>query len=176
MYEDYLKDSNYFALEAKKKTNEQERKRYYRVSVFCAWSAIEAFVNYVGDTLGQADDFERCEIAFITDKRFGVSEGKFDILDQDEYHRLEDKLKFLICRFCPTFDFGKIPCWSQLLEFKKFRDSLTHPRKDEDETALQEYDKRIKVGVSSIIEVMDHLCQGIFKQPLRKQVKDLNLQ
>ncbi|HHT9133586.1 MAG TPA: hypothetical protein ACFYD2_01670 [Candidatus Avalokitesvara rifleensis] len=175
MYEDYLKDSNYFALEARKKTNEQERKRYYRVSVFCAWSAIEAFVNYIGDTLGRGD-FERYEIAFITDKRFGVCGGKFDILDQSEYHKLEDKLKFLIYKFCPTFNFEKILCWSQLLEFKKFRDSLTHPRKDEDETDVGEYERRIKTGLSSIIAVMDHLCQGIFKEPLRRQVKDLSLQ
>ncbi len=176
MYEDYLKDSNYFAVEAEKKTDEQESKRYYRASVFCAWSAIEAFVNYVGDTFGQAGDYEACEIAFITDKKFSVLGGKFNITNQDEYHKLEDKLRFLICKFCPTFDFEKTPCWSRLLEFKKFRDSLIHPRKDEDETDIEEYDKKIKMGLSAVIEVIDILCRAIFREPLRKQIQSLKLE
>lgn len=173
MFEEYLEDSSYFAAEARKKKDELEAKRYYRVSVFCAWSAIEAFVNFVGDTFEQGDSLPPFEIAFITDKRFGILKGRFEVLDQVEYHRLEDKLKFLISKFCPTFDFEKMSCWSRLNEFKKFRDTLTHPRSDKDEVDVTEYEKKTKIGLSSIIEIMDHLCMGIFKKPLRKQIQDL---
>ncbi|GAH06858.1 unnamed protein product [marine sediment metagenome] len=57
MFEDYLEDSNYFATKASEVTNEREAKRYYRVSVFCAMSAVEAFTNYIGETLAQGKIF-----------------------------------------------------------------------------------------------------------------------
>ena len=175
MFEEYLEDSNYFAKEASKAGSEREAKRYYRVAVFCTMSAVEAFINYIGDTLAQGETFQPYEIAYLTDKKFDVSGGTFQILEQIEYHRLEDKLKFLICKFVPDFDFFSTPCWSRLLEFKKFRDTITHPRQDEDEIDITEYKKKIETGLSSAIEIMNYLCKGIFRRPLRKKILDLIL-
>ena len=175
MFEDYLEDSNYFAIEASEAPNVREAKRYYRVAVFCTMSAVEAFTNYIGDTLAQGETIEPYEIAFLTDKKFDVSGGTFQIIEQTEYHRLEDKLKFLICRFVPDFDFVSTPCWSRLLEFKKFRDNIMHPRQDEDEIDITEYKKKIETGLSSAIEIMNYLCKGIFNRPLRKKILDLSL-
>ena len=152
-----------------------DAKRYYRVSVFCAISAIEAFVNYVGDAFAQSASLQPCEIAFLTDRQFVPARGKFEVLETMEYHRLEDKLKFLIYKFVPGFDFEKMPCWSRLIEFKKFRDGLTHPRQEEDETELEEYKTITARGISSVIEIMNHLCKGIFKKPLRKKLLDLKV-
>jgi len=175
MFEDYLEDSNYFAIEASKASNEREAKRYYRVSVFCAMSAVEAFINYIGDTLAQGEVFPLYEIAFLTDKKFDISGGTFQILDQMEYHKFEDKLKFLICKFVPDFDFDKTPCWSRLLELKKLRDTITHPRQDEDEIDIAEYQKKLTAGLSSAIEIMNYISKGIFKRPLRKKLLDLSV-
>jgi len=175
MFEEYLEDSNFFAIEASKAGSEREAKRYYRVAVFCAMSAVEAFINYIGDTLAQGETFPTYEIAYLTDKKFDVSGGTFQILEQIEYHRLEDKLKFLICKFVLNFDFVYTPCWSRLLEFKKFRDNIMHPRQDEDEIDITEYKKKIETGLSSAIEIMNYLCKGIFKRPLRRKILDLCL-
>ena len=156
--------------------NLRDAKRYYRVSVFCAISAIEAFVNYVGDAFAQSTSLESYEIAFLTDRPFVPVHGQFKmLLEKPEYHRLEDKLRFLICKFVPSFDFEKTPCWSRLIEFKKFRDSLTHPRQDEDETELEGYETITTRGISSVIEIMNHLCKGIFNRPLRKKLLDLKV-
>jgi hypothetical protein len=100
---------------------------------------------------------------------------KFEILETMEYHKIEDELKFLFYKFVPRFDFHKAACWGQLLEFKRFRDSLTHPRQDEDETTLCEYKRITDRGLSAVIEIIDHLCKGIFKKPLRKQLLDLKV-
>lgn len=175
MFEEYLEDSNYFALEASNAGSEREAKRYYRVAVFCTMSAVEAFINYIGDTLAQGEIFQPYEIAFLTDKRFNSSKGTFRILEEMEYHKLDDKLKFLVCKFVPDFDFVSTPCWSRLLEFKKLRDSITHPRQDEDEIDITEYKRKIKTGLSSAIEIMNYLCKGIFNRPLRKKLLDLTL-
>jgi hypothetical protein len=175
MFEEYLEDSHYFAIEASKAGSEREAKRYYRVAVFCTLSAVEAFINYIGDILAQGETFQPYEVAYLTDKKFDVSGGIFQILEQIEYHRLEDKLKCLICKFVPDFDFVSIPCWSRLIDFKKFRDNITHPRQDEDEIEITEYKKKMEIGLSSAIEIMNYLCKGIFKRPLRKKILDLRL-
>ena len=138
-------------------------------------SAVEAFINYIGDTFTQGETLQLYEIAFLTDKKFDVLGGTFQIFQQTEYHKLEDKLKFLICKFVPDFDFEHTPCWSRLLEFKKFRNTITHPRQDEDERDIAEYKKKIETGLSSAIEIMNYLCKGIFKRSLRKKLLDLTL-
>jgi hypothetical protein len=161
--------------EASKQQNSHETKRFYRVCVFCAISAVEAFVNYVADAFAESASLEPCEIAFLTDRQFVPVHGKFEISEKKEYHRLEDKLRFLISRFVPGFDFEKTPCWSRLIEFKKFRDSLIHPRSDEDETKPNEYETITARGFSSVIEIINLLCIGVFGRPLRKKLLDLKV-
>jgi hypothetical protein len=175
LFEEYLEDSHHFMLKASSLHSSGEARRYYRVSVFCAMSAIEAFVNYVGDAFAESASLEPYEIAFLTDRQFAPSKGRFEVLETMEYHRLEDKLKFLIQKFLPSFNFERTPCWGRLIGFKKFRDSLTHPRQEEDETGLQEYKTITARGLSSIIEIMNYLCTGIFHKPLRKKLLDLKI-
>ena len=92
-----------------------------------------------------------------------------------DYHKLEDKLRFLICKFLPDFDFAYNSCWSNLIEFKNFRDKITHPRHEEDEIDINEYKKKIETGLSAAIEIMNYLCKGIFNRPLRKKILDLKI-
>ncbi len=56
---------------------------------------------------------------------------------------------------------------------KKFRDRLVHPRDSEDKIHIKEYEKIIKRGLSSIINIMNTISKGIFRKPLRKQLLDL---
>jgi hypothetical protein len=173
LFEEYLEDAHAFIIEARNVEKAEDAKKYYRVSVFCAMSAIEAFANFVGGAFAQSDVLEPHEIAFLTDRQFQPVHGKFEILETMEYHKIEDKLKFLFYKFVPQFDFHKTPCWGQLLEFKKFRDNLTHPRQDEDETTLKEYKSITDRGLSAVIEIINYLCNGVFGKPLRKQLLDL---
>ncbi|MEW6374748.1 MAG: hypothetical protein AB1502_03030 [Thermodesulfobacteriota bacterium] len=175
MFEDYLEDAHYFCLTARALIGEREKKRYYRASVFCGISSMEAFINYIGDTFAEGNVFEPYEIALLNDMKFAHDKGKFKILGQIEYHRLEDKLRFLICKFVPKFDFNEEVAWFRFIEFKKFRDAIMHPRQDEDTIKVAEYERKIKIGLSSTIKIMDYLCKGIFKKPLRKKLIDLTL-
>lgn len=175
MFEDYLEDSYYFAEKANELSEEREIKRYYRASVFYAISAIEAFINYIGDIFARGEVFQPYEIAFLTDKKFSISGGNFEIIEQMEYHKLEDKIRFLICKFIPDFDFFHNPAWSRFLEFKKFRDAIIHPRQNENNIEIIEYKQNLTNGLSSIIEIMNSLCLGIFERPLRKKLIDLGI-
>ena len=175
MFEEYLTDANYFAVKASEMKVENEKKRYYRVSVFCVMGSVEAFINYFGDTLEISKILTSHEIAFLMDKKFDIAGGTFQVLNQKEYHKIEDKLRFLLHRFVPKFDFNRNPSWSNFVEFKRFRDKIIHPHQEEDDIAIAEYKKKISNGLSAAIEIMNHLCKGIFKRSLRKKILDLTL-
>ena len=173
MFEDYLIDSSKLYEEAITCTDERTAKRYFRGSVFYAASCMEAFVNYIADTLdkgGKMDDFE---IAFLMDFNFIFDTNSLKKIKKIEYHRVEDKAKFLIKKFDQGFYFN-IKEWSDFIAFKDFRNNLIHPRNMEDEFKIEDYKEKIRNGLSSIIFLMNIIAIAIFKKPLRKQLLDLN--
>ena len=174
MFEDYLEDAYYFATEAKEKTIEREAKRYYRASVFYAVSALEAFVSYVSGILIQGG-LQPYEIALLTDKKFHLNKGKFEVSEIFKLYGIEDKLKFLFCKHKPDFDFEHYSAWSQFIEFKDFRNAITHPIHEDDEISINDYQKKIKMGLSAIIEIINCLCIEIIGKPLRQKIRDLTL-
>lgn len=186
MFEEYLEDAADFFDKARKageKEKDREARRYYRAAVFYSASAMEAFVNYIADSFEKAQtpsslsstslSLSTFEIAFINDKNLVFQADKLEVIVRTEYHRLEDKIRFLLKKFDPKFDFNKSPDWSRLMEFKSFRDSLVHPRKGEDDTSVQEYHKKVKAGLAGVIGVMNSVSEVIYKRPLRKKILDL---
>lgn len=174
MFEEYLEDSHSFLMtagEAFAVSNEREARRYYRASVFYSAGAAEAFVNYIADSFAKAQSLTDHEIAFLNDRRlvFSVDRG---LSERTEYHSIDDKLRLLLNRFVPGFDFSS-SLWSRFMQFKDFRDLLVHPRQAEDETAIAEYQTRVQIGLSSVIELMNCVSMGIFGKPLRRQLLDL---
>jgi hypothetical protein len=176
MFEEYLQDSYEFLVRAREASNtaadQREARRCYRAAVFYAAGAMEAFLNYAADSFAQAESLTPHEIAFLNDKTLVFCPGSGKVVQRAEFHRVQDKLRVLLGRFVPEFEF-KAPSWSQMIEFKRFRDSLVHPRAGDDETPLAEYDARVRAGLSAIIEIMNCISEGVFKKPLRKQLLDL---
>jgi hypothetical protein len=173
MFEEYLQDSYAFFEIARKSKNDREARRYYRASVFYAAGAIESFTNYIADSFAKAENLTPHEIAFLNDKSLIFDAKKGTLKEKTDYHKLDDKLKILFRKFIPTFDFATNNGWSSLMEFKDFRDSLIHPRQDEDETTTSEYQAKVKRGLGGVIEIINRLSLGIFKKPLRKKILDL---
>lgn len=174
MFEEYLQDSYAFlviAEKAFKASNEREARRYYRASVFYAAGAIEAFVNYIADSFAKAESLTAHETAFLNDKRLAYSIDR-GLNERTEYHSIDDKLRLLLNKFVPGFDFST-GTWSSFMQFKNFRDLLVHPRQADDETEIIEYQTKVQAGLSSIIKLMNCVSEGIFKRPLRKQLLDL---
>ena len=174
MFEEYLQDSHDFLLiaeESFKVSNERKARRYYRASVFYTAGAIEAFVNYIADSFAKAESLTAHEIAFLNDRRlvFSIDRG---LNERTEYHSIDDKLRLLLNKFVPIFDFNS-GTWSSFMQFKNFRDLLVHPRQADDETKIIEYQTKVQAGLSSTIELMNCVSKGIFKKPLRKQLLDL---
>lgn len=172
MHEEYLQDAFEFYTKGLDTGDQREAKRYFRASVFYTAGAIEAFVNFIADSFTHSRSLSDHELAFLSDKNIVFSSDKFVLTEKVEFHRLEDKLKFLLKRFDSSFDFQS-SAWSRVSEFKKLRDSLTHPKQSEDELTIEEYQKKLKIGISGTIEIMNALSKCIFQSPLRKGLLEL---
>lgn len=103
MFEEYLNDSHEFYLlasEAQINGDIKKARRYYRVSVMCALSALESFVNYTAKSFDEANNLDKLEICFLTDKEqyFSPTQG---VKTRVKFNPLNEKLKVLIRRFNP---------------------------------------------------------------------------
>lgn len=175
MFEEYLYDADYFLERAiESKDNDELSKRYFRASIFSSFGAIEAYINFIGITLELAKSLQPYEIALLTDKRFEFNAKEFVLTEKSDFRRLEDKLKFIIHKFLPNFDYGNEKCWSSLKIYKTIRDELTHPRNDEDERSFDEYKLKVEKGLTGIIDLMNKISVGIFEKPLRKKILELS--
>lgn len=173
MFEDYLEDASYYVELAKEAGDEKLAMRHYRSAVFHIGGSLEAFVNYVADSFRDGEAMQSYEIAFLCDKKFVMLNGAFQVTDQIEYHRIEDKLRFLLGRFVPKFEFGSTACWSQFTRFKEFRNALTHPRSEVEDFSLGEYEQNAISGLIAVIELMDELCFGMHTRRLRPKLLEL---
>ena len=171
MFEEYLQDSYEFLSCANGLANDREARRYYRASVFYSSGAMEAFVNYIADAFAKASSITPHEIGFLNDKSLVFSLDK-GLHEKPEYHRLDEKLRLLMRKFVPSFDFQS-RTWVKFMEFKSLRDSLVHPRQLDDETTIAKYRKRVSEGLKAIIELMNIVNKGVFQRPLRRQLLDL---
>lgn len=173
MFEEYLQDSYEFWIVAEKfvrESKDREAKRYFRASIFYATGAIEAFINYVADSFTKASNIEPYELAFLNDKVLYFSADK-GLTERIEFHKIDDKIRVLMKRFSPSFDYKSLT-WNKFMEFKKIRDSLIHPRDLDDEIKISDYRKK-KEGLRAIIEIMNDVSKGVFKKSLRKKILDL---
>ena len=107
-------------------------------SIILAWSAIEAFVNNRFSDLKSLPEnmFELHERAFLLEKhlRFvdsGSEIGKF-ILEGNEYQATENKIFFLLSKLGSQDTSGLKggELWQRFRDLKDIRDSLAHPRID----------------------------------------------
>lgn len=174
MFEEYLQDSYEFLSIAErlyKESNYREARRYYRASVFYAAGAIEAFINYIADCFAKGESIPRYEVSFLNDKALIFTVGK-GLREKVEFHKLDDKIKLLMKRFVPGFDFQGLS-WVKFMEFKELRDSLVHPRQIDDDTSIPDYRSKVRAGLKAIIEIMNFISKGMFQKPLRNQLLDL---
>ena len=178
MFEDYLQDAYIFYKLAEDKValgQDREAKMFYRASVFCAASALEAFVNFIGDTFRQGDNLDRNEIAFLNDKIIDVSPSKASTEEKIKFNAIDSKIKFILKKFLIPIDLAISAQWRHFLEFKDLRDSLVHSKSISDERTTSDYRKSIKSGLNANIDIMNAISEKIFSKPLRKGLTELKI-
>ncbi len=125
-----FEDSKFFLQEAERLQDQDSHtmRRYIRAPIITAFAAVEALLNHLLFMLGEADDLELVERAFIEEKRVELTEdGYFDIKGQ-KFSSLEEKIRFVYWRR----EGVRIPkgnvVWESFVEAKRLRDELVHPK------------------------------------------------
>jgi hypothetical protein len=173
MFEDYIEDAYAFVESGRSALSDREAARMYRAAILQTSAAVEAYVNYIADTLSFAK-FEAFEIAFLSDKSFGLTnEYRFVALNKVEYHRIDDKIRLLIAKFGIEFEFGSEQTWSHFLALKNQRDALIHPRHVDETLTRADFDALLKRGLTAVLDLMNRLSIGIFSKPLRTGLLEL---
>lgn len=178
MFEDYLQDAYSFYELAEEKTNlgeEREAKMFYRASVFCSASALEAFVNFVGETFKQGNNLDKNEIAFLNDKVLEISSTKGTVEEKTKFNSIDGKVKFILKKFSVPVDVSSSAQWRHFIEFKGLRDSLVHSKSIDDERTITDYQTGIKNGLNANIDIMNSISNKIFSKPLRKSLTELKI-
>ncbi len=165
-FRDYIRYAKKYLLQAEDAIQRKEDAEWLLIpSIILAWSAIESFVNNRCEDLSTLpeDMFELHERAFLLEKRLrfvdgGANIGKF-VLEGNEYQALENKIFFLLSKLgsrdATNFKGGAL--WGKFEDFKSVRNSLVHPRKD-DQKDLSPDDVR------KYIETSQELIQEISKR------------
>lgn len=178
MFEDYIQDAYSFyhlACKSEADGNERDAKMYYRASIFCAASAMEAFMNFLGDTLKKGNALDIYQLAFINDKTLEFAPAKLKVQEKVKYNAIDEKVKFIIKRFDVPITISTSSDWTNFLNFKELRDSLIHPKNVSDEKSLVEYKRNIANGLNSIIDIINNISFKVFEKHLRKSVAELKL-
>lgn len=176
MFEDYLEDAYEFynlGNIAAQEGNERVAKRYYRACSFYCLGAMEAFVNFVAETMKMTDRFDEYLIAFLCDQSIVFDYGKGKKIRKGEYHRLEDKIKVILRAYDPEFSFNE-GYWARFQEFKDFRDKLVHPKLSVDEYSLDEYSRNLRFGLNGVVQTMNAISQSVFGKRLRQRLLDID--
>lgn len=113
--------------------------RYYCASLVFSWIALDAFVNdMMGDFAAlPVGLFSLHERAFLEEKAVefvvkGPDLGQFSLSGRREFHRVDQKIMFLIAKFGKGTTIDKGSTWWQKFEASKDkRNKIVHPRKDE---------------------------------------------
>lgn len=177
MFETYLSDASHFIERAKMSSGDlgdDEKIREYRASIFLTASALESFVNYIGETFCENSSLTLHERNFLNDIQTEVDPKKGTLVEREKYQSLENKIRYLISKFnINHLNIATLPEWSQFKEFKIFRDQLVHPRDIVNEFKLADYKKHAENGLKVSILLIDGILSGIFDRNLRKQILEL---
>ena len=169
MFDVYLKDAHEIYMQALSQEDDAS-KRLYRASIFTSISAVESYISYVSSSFVEAKSFNPYEEAFLADKKIAFQKNQ--VVLTTEFYYLEHKIKFLLSKFNPKFDFKNV-YWQQFMDVKGFRNKLVHPKEDEDIYSEEEYKAMAKDGLSGIINIINEVNKAIYRKPIRRQLLDL---
>lgn len=172
MFEEYLQDAAALFDIGKNSVDARTSRRYYRATVFYSYSALEAFINQISETLFDSKNITKEQYYFLIDKKLEFSSTTFKLVIKDEFHRVDEKIKLIIRKYSPKFNFSNTD-WAHLMELKKIRDLLMHPKNSEDQFDMNEYIKIINNGLNGVIATINNMNQFVYGKSLRLQILDL---
>jgi len=128
--EHLFEDAKYFLHAARQyeATHEEKSRRYVRACIVTAFTALEAWANFLCFWIAEHGDVERHEEAFLREQRLDFTEEGYFTLRGSRFNSLEQKIRFL------HWHSNGVPIprddvvWASFLQAKKIRDRIVHPK------------------------------------------------
>jgi len=158
--------------DAKSEDKKGDANPYIIGSILNSWMSIESFINNMMQDFASLpeDMFTIHERGFLEEKqvRFankGDKAGTFYLENKEEFRRLEDKILFLVAKFGKSRSVDKgAPLWQRFERMKDKRNTLSHPRKNQEiELTLKDAQEVIEVAKSVITLV----SREVWKKPIK---------
>lgn len=165
---DVFESAKTFLESARNAQDDRAKQAYLRASILSATCFLECQVNHLCDHFAHRREFTLHERALLIEREVRLSDGKFK-LGNEKFYRVEDRILFLLGKFCAGFDKSTHAWWAQYKIAVNTRNSIAHPRK----TVLL-VDSEVEASLRGVLHLVDFLLRTIFGKGLPYMLNDIN--
>lgn len=165
---DVFESAKTFLHNAKNAHDDRAKQAYLRASILSATCFLECQVNHLCDHFSQRREFTLHERALLMERDVKLADGKFKF-GLEKFYRVEDRILFLLQKFCSGFDKSAHPWWAQYKTAVNTRNSIAHPR----ETVTLN-DAGVEDSLRGILHLVDFLLKQVFGKGLPYVANDVN--
>ena len=165
---DVFQSAKTFLFRAQTAQDDRAKQAYLRASILSATCFLECQVNHLCDHFSHRREFTLHERALLMERDVRLSDGKFK-LGNERFYRVEDRILFLLGKFCADFDKTSHDWWAQYKIAVNTRNSIAHPR----ETVVLIY-AEVESSLKGILRLVDFLLRKIFGKGLPYILNDIN--
>jgi len=138
-FRDFLDYAERLFEDVKEKKEGKSKYPYIIGSILNSWMSIESFINNMMQDFSELPEgiFTVHERGFLEEKQVkfvikGLKAGTFQIENNEEFKRLEDKILFLIAKFGEEENIKGTYLWQRFEKMKKVRNNLSHPKRNKE--------------------------------------------
>ena len=168
-----MEEAKRFYEKAQAETDDEGKKAYLHSALLLAYASLEANVNAIADDFSiREKDLTILEQSILFEKRYEINNGKFELTNNLQMYRLEDRIQFLYHRFARKPINRDSEWWNDFKEGMNVRNKLTHPKE-----VIQISESMIKKYLIAIINALDEIYKAIYRRsyPLAQRGLDSNM-
>lgn len=155
---DLFEEAKRFLEKAKEANDTQGKKAYLHATLLLGVSALEAHVNAIACEMLERGELDILERSILSEREYIFDKGSFDLINKLKMYNLIDRIEFLVRRFSDTRIDVNAEWWGKLHEGIGMRNSLVHPKNEQDITP-----KQVELAFEGILGVLDAMYMALYK-------------
>jgi len=168
-----FEESKRFLELSRKQIEASKKTPYLHAAILVAFCSLEAHVNAMADDFLSLEQISVLDRSILAERRVELNDGRFEVMNQLQIYRLEDRLLYLCHNFSKTTMDKGSQHWSDFKAAVNLRNSLTHPKTPPvvDEAAVER-------ALQAILEILNFMYKSIYgkKYPAVGRGLDSNLE
>lgn len=157
-----LDEAKRFFAKAESTHDSAGKAAFLHAALLIGFASFEAHINAIAEEFLTRGDLNAHERGLLAEHDVELADGEFKENKRLKIHRLEDRVLFLCRRFSKKPIDRASSYWGNFLDASKLRNGLTHPK--DSSPNIQE--AAVKKALTSMINVLNHMCLGIYKKKL----------